>query len=115
MEVYPHFLISFWANFFLPRQTFAADGVASVLAPADENSRATPIVQNLVQIVLVSYPHVLVAAVGAVEYPPHTLLLGKEFHENEADGCYRQRQRVGQRGRHTTGREQEYTSPRDFF
>lgn len=62
----------------VPVRTSAVDGVTSVLAEADENPRPSLVVQDGVQVVLVADPHVLMAAVGAVEYPGHLLLLGKK-------------------------------------
>lgn len=57
-------------------RTFAGDGVAGVLAEAHVHPRASCVVQNHLQVVLVSDPHVLEAAVRAVEHPRYLLLLG---------------------------------------
>lgn len=52
------------------------DGVAGVLAEADEHPGPSFVVQDGLQVILVADPHVLVAAVRAVEHPGHVLLQG---------------------------------------
>lgn len=60
------------------------EGVAGVLAEADVHPRPPRLVHDLLDVILVPDPHVLVAAVRAVEHSRNVLLLGRG---GEIDCC----------------------------